>query len=98
MQGLRVESGRVVQLSGGVTSTGDALTGEIATMTGTLDDLRVGWQSSTAAPKFVQVMETHLEQATLLKDALLSHGASLTTAAGSYDEAEAAIAGPVAVV
>lgn len=98
MQGLRVESGRVVQLSGGVTSTGDALTGEIATMTGVLDELRVGWQSSTAAPKFAQVMETHLDQATVLKDALLSHGASLTTAAGSYDEAEAAIAGPAVAV
>ena len=93
MNVLQVESARVTQLSSGVTAAGDGLTAEITAMNTTLDEVRAGWQSTSAAPKFVQVMQDHLDQVTVLKDALLGHGTALSTAAVSYDEAEAAVAG-----
>ena len=42
-----------------------------------LGQIRAGWQSSEAAPRFAAAMEGHLADAAALKDALLGHGAAL---------------------
>ena len=98
MEGFSVTTERVVTTGGAVADVGAALTGEIATMTGLLDELGAGWQSSDAAPRFVAAMSAHLEQATVLKDALLSHGESLMLAGRRYAETEAAIAAGIPAV
>jgi uncharacterized protein YukE len=57
-----------------------------------LDQIRAGWQSSDAAPRFVAAMEQHLADATRLKDALAGQGSALAAAAARFGEAEAALA------
>jgi uncharacterized protein YukE len=75
-----------------VTSVADSLATEITAMTDMLDTIRAGWQSSQAAPRFAAAMQGHLQQATHIKNALISHGASLTNTGRQYEQAEAALA------
>lgn len=98
MEGFSVTTERIATAGTGVTDVGTALAREIAAMHGMLDDIRVGWRSTDAAPRFAAAMAGHLEQATSLKDALLSHGESLVGVGRRFDETEAAVAGAIPAV
>lgn len=92
MDGFTVTTERIVSAGGGVTTVGEALAKEIVAMHGMLDEIRSGWSSSTAAPRFAVAMQGQLDQATVIKDALLSHGSTLTSSGHEYAKAEALLA------
>lgn len=96
MEGFTVTTERIVSAGGGVTTVGDALAKEITAMHGMLDEIRSGWSSTTAAPRFAVAMQGQLDQATVIKDALLSHGSSLTSSGHEYAKAEALLAETIA--
>ncbi len=96
MEGFTVTTERIVSAGSGVTTVGDALAKEITAMHGMLDEIRSGWSSTTAAPRFATAMLGQLDQATVIKDALLSHGTSLTNSGHEYAKAEAQLAEAVA--
>ncbi|MBM9466687.1 WXG100 family type VII secretion target [Nakamurella leprariae] len=98
MQGFSITTERIAATGGAATDIGGRLAGEIGTMHGLLADLRAGWQSSEAAPRFAAAMEGHLAAAATLKDALLTHGSSLTSTAQQFDAAESALAGAMPAV
>ena len=87
---LKIESARVSAAGGKVSETGGLLNGEINRMNEMMADLRSGWRSDTAAPSFYGAMSRHLESVTQLKDALLTHGASLANDAAQINQTEAA--------
>jgi len=95
MEGIAIESHRVVQTGTTVTDVGAALTREIATMSDLLGEIRTGWQSELAAPRYAAIMQQHLDLATVLKDALLTHGESLVAAGNQFAQAEADLAGSI---
>src|SRR6478735_5866278 len=92
VEGFSITTERITSAGSGVADVGTALAGEISTMHGLLDEIRSGWQSSDAAPRFAALLDDHLAAATTLKDALLSHGQSLIGAGRRFDETESAIA------
>ena len=92
MAGLTIDTQRIAGAGDAVTEVAGALTREISSMRGQLDQIRAGWQSSDAAPRFVAAMEQHLADATTLKDALLGQGSALTATAARFAEAEVALA------
>jgi WXG100 family type VII secretion target len=92
MTGLAVDTQRIAGAGSAVSGVAESLTGEITSMRGLLDQIRAGWQSSEAAPRFISAMEQHLADATALKDALVGHGSALTSAAGRFGEAELSLA------
>lgn len=92
MSGLSIDTTRIAAAGTGVSDAGAALGREIATMHDLLGQIRAGWQSSEAAPRFAAAMEGHLADATSLKDALLNQGAALTTTAGQFGGVEQALA------
>jgi len=98
VDGFSIITERISSAGSGVTDVGTALAREISTMHGLLDQIRVGWQSSEAAPRFAALLDDHLATATTLKDALLSHGQSLIGAGRRYAETETAIAGGLPAV
>jgi WXG100 family type VII secretion target len=98
MDGFSITSERIVAAGGAVGDVGTALSGEIDTMRGLLDDIQAGWQSSEAAPRFAALMDEHLTAASTLRDALLSHGESLVGAGQRFAETESAIAGGLPAV
>lgn len=95
MEGFSVTTERIASAGGGVTAVAASLATEITNMDGILSEIRAGWQSSEAAPRFVGAMELFLEQATTIKDALVSHGASLVAVGNRFGEAESALAGGI---
>jgi hypothetical protein len=92
MSGLSVDTQRIGNAGVGVSDVGAALAREIATMHDLLGQIRGGWQSSEAAPRFAAAMDGHLAEATALKDALLGQGTALTTVAGRFAATESAVA------
>ena len=98
MSGLSIDTQRIGNAGIGVSDIGASLAREIATMQDLLGQIRSGWQSSEAAPRFAAAMETHLAEATTLKDSLLGQGAGLLTAAQRFGEAENALADAVPAV
>ncbi len=98
MQGIVLDATRVVQTGQSVGSIADALTGEIATMHTTLADIQAGWQSEEAAPRFAARMQDYLDQAALMKNALVSHGAGLTLAGNTFGQVETELATGYGVV
>lgn len=92
MDGFDIATGRIAAAAVGVEQIGDALNREIAHMGDLLADIGAGWQSSVAAPRFVTAMHGYLDQARLLSQALLSHGAGLAATGRAFDQAEQAIA------
>ena len=98
MSGLTIDTQRIANAGVGVADVGGSLAGEIATMRDLLGQIRSGWQSSEAAPRFAAAMEGHLADATALKDALLGHGSALSTAAQRFSEAEHVLADAVPAV
>ncbi len=98
MEGFDVTTTQIAAAATGVERVGDSLNREIAHMRDLLDSIGSGWQSSVAAPRFVAAMHGYLDQATVLKDALLSHGTGLAAAGRSFDQAEQAIAETVPAV
>ena len=92
MDGFEIATGRIAATASGVGATGAALGGEIAAMHDLLADIRAGWQSSEAAPRFAAAMEGYLEQAARLKDALLSQADALAAAGRSFEATESSIA------
>jgi hypothetical protein len=93
VQGFSVESQRIAATGATVTDVGAGLGREIAAMDGILGSISVAWQSSDAAPRFVSVMRGHLDQVTVLRDALMSHGESLAGAGRRFAEVESVVAG-----
>jgi uncharacterized protein YukE len=98
MSGLQIDTQRIANAGMGVSDVGASLAGEIATMHDLLAQIRGGWQSSDAAPRFAAAMEGHLADATALKDALLGQGSALSTAAQRFGETESALADAVPAV
>lgn len=92
MSGLSIDTQRIAGAGLGVSDAGMSLSREIATMHDLLGQIRSGWQSSEAAPRFAAAMESHLADATALKDALLGQGTALSTAAQRFGETELALA------
>ena len=92
MAGLTIDTQRIAGAGDAVSEVAGSLTREISTMRELLDQIRAGWQSSEAAPRFVAAMEQHLANATRLKEALVGQGSALTAAAARFGEAEAALA------
>ena len=95
MSGLTIDTQRIANTGIGVSDVGGALASEIATMHDLLAQIRGGWQSSEAAPRFASAMEGHLADAAALKDALLSQGGALLTTAQRFAQTEAALAAAV---
>ena len=114
MSGLTIDTQRIANAGVGVSDVGGALASEIATMHDLLGQIRSGWQSSEAAPRFARwacwpknvsrpalwaaAMEGHLADATSLKDALLSQGSALSTSAQRFAQTENALADAVPAV
>ena len=95
---LTIDTQRIANAGVGVSDVGGALASEIATMHDLLGQIRTGWQSSEAAPRFAAALEGHLTDATALKDALLSQGSALSTTAQRFAQTEAALAAAVPAV
>jgi len=98
MSGLSIDTQRIGTAGIGVSDVGASLAREIASMHDLLGQIRSGWQSSEAAPRFAAAMEGQLADATALKDALLGQGTALTMAAQRFGEAEHALASAVPAV
>lgn len=98
MDGIAVSTDRIASAGVGVSDVGDALGLEISTMEDLLAQIGAGWQSDTAAPQFAARMREYLGQAVVLKDALVTHGATLVTTGRRFAEAEAAVAQQVSGV
>lgn len=92
MDGFDIASERIKSAATGVDGVGAALQREIVTMDGLLGDIRAGWQSTSAAPRFAAAMEGYLDDARTLAQALISHGASLSSTAQAFDQAEETVA------
>ncbi len=98
MSTLSIDTQRIGTAGIGVSEVGASLAREIATMQDLLGQIRGGWQSSEAATRFAAAMEGHLADATALKDALLSQGTGLSTAAQRFGDTETALADAVPAV
>ena len=98
MSGLTIDTARIASAGVGVSDVGASLAGEIATMHDLLGQIRSGWQSSEAAPRFAAAMEVHLTDAAALKDALLGQDTALSAAAQRFGETESALADAVPAV
>ncbi len=95
---LSIDTQRIAGAGDAVTEVAGSLTLEVASMRELLDQIRAGWQSSDAAPRFIAAMEQHLADATALKDALVGQGSALTAAAGQFRDAELSLAQAVPAV
>lgn len=98
MSELLLTTERVAAAASGVSDVGASLAREIEVIRGVLAEIRTGWQSSEAAPRFAAAMETHLVEAAALKDALLGQGTALMTAAQRFGAAEGQLAQTVPAV
>jgi len=98
MSGLTIDTARIAAAGTGVSDVGNSLAREIAAMHEMLGQIRAGWQSSEAAPRFAAAMDGHLADAGVLKDALLGQGVALATAAARFGAAETALADAVPAV
>lgn len=92
MDGIAVSTERITSAGTGVSDVGAGLNAEISTMEDLLAQIAGGWQSDTAAPQFAARMQEYLQQAVVLKDALISHGATLVVTGRRFAEAETAVA------
>lgn len=88
MTGFQVETERVSAAGSEVVELGGRLGVEIATMQRLLGDVRAAWQSTHAAPRFAAAMTAHLEQVTVMREALLGHGAALQQTGRRLEAAE----------
>lgn len=98
MDGFAISTERIATAGAGVTDVGIGLAREISIMDDLLGEIRAGWQSSEAAPRFANAMSGYLQEAATLKDALLSHGAALAATSRSFDAAEAGLADSIPAV
>jgi len=98
MAGLTIDTQRIAGAGDAVTEVAGSLTLEITSMRGLLDQIRAGWQSSDAAPRFIAAMEQHLADATGLKDALVGQGSALAAAAQRFGDAELSLAQAIPAV
>lgn len=88
MQGFDIETERVTAAGAEVTELGGRLGTEIAVMQRLLGEVRGAWQSTHAAPRFAAVMQDHLQQVSLMRQALLGHGTALQQTGRRIDAAE----------
>ena len=95
MSGLSIDTGRIGGAGVAVSEVAGSLAAEINTMHDLLGQIRAGWQSSEAAPRFARAMQTHLADAAALKDALLGQGSALSAAAQRFAQTETAVADSV---
>lgn len=98
MEGFDIASERIASAATSVDGVGSALQSEIATMDGLLADIGAGWQSSSAAPRFVVAMEGYLDDARQLAHVLIGHGAALAATSRAFEDAEEAVAASTPVV
>lgn len=98
MDGMAISTERIATAGVGVSDVGTLLNREIISMGELLAQIRSGWQSDSAAPQFAACMQGYLDQATRLKDALLSHGATLLTTSHKFAQAETDLAQGLGVV
>lgn len=98
MEGFDIASERIASAATSVDGIGSALHSEIATMDGLLADIGAGWQSTSAAPRFVAAMEGYLDEARQLTQALIAHGAALAATSRAFEDAEEAVAASTPVV
>ena len=98
MDNLSLSTQRIAVAAAGVGEVGASLAREIAAMHELLGQIRAGWQSSEASPRFTTAMEGHLADAAALKDSLLDHGLALMTAAQRFGDTESALAAAVPAV
>lgn len=96
MDGIAISTDRIASAGAGVSEVGAGLGAEISTMEDLLAQIGAGWQSDSAAPQFAARMQEYLHQAVVLKDALISHGATLTLTGRRFAEAETAVSQHVA--
>jgi hypothetical protein len=92
VDGIAISSERITTAGVGVTDVGTLLGKEISAMADLLAHISSGWQSDSAAPQFAAAMHGYLDQATQLKRALLSHGATLLATGDKFAEAESHLA------
>ncbi len=92
MDGIAISTERIASAGAGVSDVGAGLSAEINTMEDLLAQIGAGWQSDSAAPQFAARMREYLQQAVVLKDALISHGATLVVTGRRFAEAETAVA------
>ena len=92
MDGIAISTERIATAGAGVGDVGAAIAKEIATMEDLLAQIRSGWQSDSAAPRFAATMNGYLADAVQLKDALLGHGAALLLTSRRFAEAETGLA------
>ena len=92
MDGIAVSSERIATAGVGVSEVSTLLTREIGTMGDLLAQIRSGWQSDAAAPRFAALMQGYLDQAAQLTHALQAHGSTLVATGHRFAEAEDSLA------
>lgn len=95
MEGISISSERVAAAGGGVQDVSSLLGKEIVIMGELLGEIRAGWQSDQAAPRFAAGLQGYLDQAAVLRNALASHGQSLVSTGQRFAEAEATLAAAI---
>lgn len=91
MDGFDIATDRIATAASGVDQVGAALHREIASMEATLADIGAGWRSTMAAPRFAAAMGGYLDEARLLAETLLGHGANLAATSRAFEQAEETI-------
>lgn len=92
MDGFEVTTAHIAAAATGAGDAGAALGREIATMHELLAEIRAGWQSSEAAPRFATAMQGYLEDAEQLRGALIGQADALATTGRAFENTEASIA------
>ncbi len=98
MDNLSLSTQRIAVAAAGVGEVGASLAREIATMHELLGQIRAGWQSSEASPRFAAAMQGHLADAAALKDCPAGPRSALMTAAQRFGDTESALAAAVPAV
>ncbi len=88
MDGIAISTERIAAAGAGVTDVGGLLATEIAGMGDLLDEIRAGWQSDSAAPRFAAALQGYLDEAAVLKDSLIRSGAGLVSTGHRFADAE----------
>lgn len=92
MDGFVMSTERLAQTGGSVEQISGSLVREIANMDAMLGEIRAGWASTHAAPRFASVMTAYLQDATTMKNALTSQGATLVSSAQRIAQTEELLA------
>ncbi len=92
MDGIAISSERIASAGTGVSEVGALLGRELTTMGDLLSQIRAGWQSDQAAPRFAAGMQGYLDEACVLKDTLVRSGSTLVSTGHRFAAAESDLA------